>query len=95
MYNGWMNYETWLMMESFHKNKELWDKIVELGHKSCQAGSVAYGWDDPICLLAEEIEYLVMNSRPELDDAIFDGLLKHSLSLIDYFQIAETVLDTI
>lgn len=100
-YNGWANYETWvckLWMDNEQNSYLYWAEAArEAVQESDSSLQVRRGiWspnDAPQIQLANRLKQEVTDAAPDLGASLYADLLFAGLSEIDWFEIADALLD--
>lgn len=72
MFNGWKNYETWLTALWISNDYHLYQSINDVIESKCN--------------VEEYIREIIEEHSPKID-GLYDDLLQHALSKIDYREI--------
>lgn len=86
-YNGWSNYETWLVKLWLDNNENSvalmskWTEEVRQGTRECQQERMA--------ILVEEH---VRSNAPDLGASVYADLLRAALDTVDWNEIAKNIL---
>lgn len=92
-YNGWANYATWAANLWLENCEGSYYMVRELAEGCIQSGlSRGLDRDEVVFKCSEMIEEAVSESLPELE-GLYCELLAHMLSQIDWYQIAEHIVD--
>lgn len=86
-YNGWKNYETWAViswLENDHITYDLYNEWLECEDKDNQ---------DHTRTLADTIKEWVETNSPLNTASLYTDLLNAALSVVDYCEIAESLLN--
>lgn len=97
-YNGWTNYETWnvkLWMDNDQGSYEYYNEIAKEYAKNCKA---EYDWqtdrEAAAYALSEALKSEFDDANPLGDDAsCLSDLLGAALSSVNWYEIAESLLD--
>ena len=86
-YNGWKNYETWAViswLENDHLTYDIYNEWLEYGYKDNQ---------DHARTLADTIKEWIQQNNPLNNASLYTDLLNAALSEVDYYEIAEFLLN--
>jgi len=87
-YNGWDNYETWLVklwIDNDQGSQEYWQERAEELHKNSET---------PAADLADELKTSHEDGLPELE-GVFSDLLNAALGSVNWYEIAENMLSDV
>lgn len=87
-YNGWTNYETWLVklwMDNDQGSSEYWAEQAE------NAVADAQGDEPELCKLADQLKDEHEQALPELSGFAAD-LMNAAMSEVNWFEIAEALI---
>lgn len=86
-YNGWKNYETWAViswLENDHLTYDIYNEWLEYEYKDNQ---------DHTRTLADTIKEWIQQNNPLNNASLYTDLLNAALSEVDYYEIAEFLLN--
>ena len=89
-YNGWSNYETW--------NVKLWmdnDGSDQYWNEQAEEIAKQYGKDNSASYLADMLKEEMNENAPDLGASCFSDLLSAALSEVDWYEIAEAILENV
>jgi hypothetical protein len=85
-YNGWENYETWIV-KLWIDRKESW-----YDHWRVRAEELKEEGGDIMLLLSEELKYAFDDGDPLKEEGVFTDLLNSALSEVNWDEIAGSIL---
>lgn len=89
-FNGYKNYETWSVKLIFDNTESLYHFLkntIKTAIEACGDDR----WQVKECI-AETIKDTVENMRPKTNNDIWNQLMTHAQSEVDFMEIAETVM---
>lgn len=99
-YQGWTNYETWavaLWIDNERSSYEYWREQAEHTLDELNHDSDEHEYSDAAVALGDEMEESFENDFEAIQDklghSVFSDLLGSSLSEVDWYEIAEKILD--
>ena len=90
-YNGYTNYETWVVCLWLDNDEGSQDYLHEMALEILEENDNLI--DKSRLVLMEAIKELVYDSAPELSPSLYSDLLNASLSSVDWFEIADHFLE--
>lgn len=100
-YNGWRNYETWLVnlwIDNSQGDQEYWQEAAreELDDAiSNDSDSVSDARDAAAVTLADMLQDWLDDAKPELPNGLFSDLINAALGAVDRYEIARHWVDDI
>lgn len=104
MYNGWENYETWLVALWLDNDRESYNHVRELAAGCRNEAPDHYNVPDvwtaeetTLFTLADQVRELVESTTPDIEDGtgLFTDLIDHSLREVDWQEIASSILSEV
>lgn len=89
-YNGWTNYETWLVALWLGNDQGTYDDVRQLTKDTIEATGKACEWQ-----LARSLRDYVESILPDLDASLAADLMGASLSEVNWQEIAESYISEI
>ena len=99
-YNGWFNYETWLVslwMDNEQGSSSYWAEIAQDVYNEASAGDSYESQtrkESASCELADRIKSEHEEASPEVT-GLFADLINAALSEVNWYEIAEHLLDEV
>lgn len=97
-YNGWTNYETWvvnLWMDNEERTNDYWIEIAEdVYHHEAEEQQHFTKMEDAACILADRLKDHHEENRPELP-GVYGDLIGAALSEVNWREIAEHLLENV
>lgn len=97
-YNGWKNYETWLVglwLDNDAGSYSQWDERAREIYSESEATQYSSRRDVASSDLAKEIQDEVEEANPLPSSGLYTDLLTGALSEVDWYEVAEHYLDAI
>ena len=96
-YNGWTNYETWvvkLWMDNDEGSYRSFGQMAEESYRNA-TGEPEERLEDAASALAEELKAAHEENYPLDSGNVFDDLLSASMSEVNWYEIAESMLEDV
>lgn len=97
-YNGWKNYETWLVglwLDNDQGSYSYWDERAREVYSMASATKYSSRRDVASSNLAKEIQDNVEETNPLPSSGLYTDLLTGALSEVDWYEVAEHYLDAV
>ncbi len=78
-YNGWVNYETWLVNLWFDNDQGTYEMIQEFAIEEARS----------IIEISDYLKNMVEEESPTLDNGLYCDLMTAAISEVDFYEIAE------
>lgn len=97
-YNGWTNYETWnvkLWMDNDEGSYFYWEEAAQDAFDNADGETGEEKRDNAVGDLSRQIEREIKDAAPDLGASTYADLLGTALSEVNWYEIAESLLDDV